>query len=110
MRIAVLGMGKVGSVLGRRWSEVGHQVTFGVRDKHDPGKRSQADAVKASLGSVREAVTSAEVVLLAVPWRAVPDVLKEAGDLAGKVVLDCTNPLHRQRRCPAGTGCGKARE
>jgi predicted dinucleotide-binding enzyme len=93
MKIAVIGMGKVGGVLGRRWAEVGHAVTFGVRDPDNPDKRDRARAAGASLASVRQAAADAEAVLLAVPWRAVPDALKEAGDLAGKVLLDCTNPL-----------------
>lgn len=49
--------------------------------------------MNASLTSVREAAVDADVALLAVPWRSVPDVLTAAGDLAGKVLLDCTNPL-----------------
>jgi predicted dinucleotide-binding enzyme len=93
VKIAVIGMGKVGGVLGRRWAGAGHQITFGVRDPGDPDKRERARAAGASLASVRKAAADAEVVLLAVPWRAVPDALKEAGDLAGKVLLDCTNPL-----------------
>ncbi len=93
MKIAVIGMGNIGSVLGRRCSEAGHQVVFGVRDPNDARKQSEARAAKASLASVREAVAQAEVVLLAVPWKAVPEVLREMGDLAGKVLLDCTNPL-----------------
>ncbi len=93
MRIGVLGMGKVGGVLGRRWARAGHQVVFGVRDPADPKKQADATAAGASVASVRQAAADAEVVLLAVPWRAVPDVLREAGNLAGKVLLDCTNPL-----------------
>jgi predicted dinucleotide-binding enzyme len=65
-------------------------VIFGVRD---PDKRDRARAAGASLAPVRQAAAEAEVVLLAVPWRAVSEVLREAGDLAGKVLLDCTNPL-----------------
>ena len=37
-----------------------------------------------------------DAVLLAVPWRAAPDALREAGDLAGKLVLDCTNPVNAE--------------
>jgi 8-hydroxy-5-deazaflavin:NADPH oxidoreductase len=92
MRIAVIGMSNVGSVLGRRWAEAGHQVTFCVRDPDDPKKRSQAEEAKAAIAPVSDA-TKAEAVLLAVPWAAVPDALKEAGDLSGKVLLDCTNPV-----------------
>lgn len=93
MRIAVLGMGKVGGVLGNRWAQAGHTVVFGVRDPDNPKKQAEAHAVKASLATVEEAAKGAEVVLLAVPLRAVPDALKAAGDLSGKVLLDCTNPL-----------------
>jgi predicted dinucleotide-binding enzyme len=93
MKIAVIGMGKVGGVLGRRWAEAGHEVVFGVREGHDPDKQARARAAGASLASVRLAAADAEVVLLAVPWRAVPDALGEVGELSGKVLLDCTNPL-----------------
>src|SRR3954454_17042624 len=93
VRIAVLGMGKVGGVLGRRWAQVGHGVAFGVRDPGNPDKQERARAAGASLASVRQAAADAEAVLLAMPWRAVPEVLKEAGELSGKVLLDCTNPL-----------------
>jgi predicted dinucleotide-binding enzyme len=92
MRIAVIGMGNVGSVLGRRWAGAGHQVTFCARDPDDPGKRSDAETAKASVGLV-SAAAQAEAVLLAVPWAAVPDALNAAGDLSGKVLLDCTNPV-----------------
>lgn len=93
MRIAVFGMGQVGQTVGRRWVEVGHSVAFGVREPGDARKQAEARAVNASLTSVREAAVDADVALLAVPWRSVPDVLTAAGDLAGKVLLDCTNPL-----------------
>jgi predicted dinucleotide-binding enzyme len=84
MRIAVIGMGNVGSVLGRRWAQAGHQVEFCVRDPDNPDKRAHAEKVKAAIGPVGDAA-HADVVLLAVPWGAVPDALKAAGDLGGKV-------------------------
>jgi hypothetical protein len=93
MRIAVVGMGTAGSVLGRRWAEAGHAVTFCVRDPEMPEKREAAKKAEAAIGPVSEADT-AEVVLLAVPWRAVPETLRAAGELAGRVVLDCTNPVN----------------
>src|SRR5947209_360327 len=93
MKIAVVGMGSVGAVLGRRWAAAGHAVTFGVRNPADPARRAEAAGMKASLASVRDAAAAAEVVVLAVPWGAVKDTLAAAGGLAGKVVLDCTNPL-----------------
>jgi predicted dinucleotide-binding enzyme len=85
-------MGNVGSVLGRRWAEAGHDVKFCVRDPDNPGKRARGEKVKATIGPVGD-TAQAEVVLLAVPWTAVPDALRAAGDLSGKVLLDCTNPV-----------------
>ena len=40
-----------------------------------------------------EAVAGAEVVLLAVPWPVAQETLAELGDLGGRVLIDCTNPL-----------------
>jgi predicted dinucleotide-binding enzyme len=92
MQIAVIGMGNVGTALGRRWTEAGHDVTFCVRDPDDAQKRAAVEDMKASIDSVQSAA-KAEVILLAVPWRAASDALKAAGDLSGKVLLDCTNPV-----------------
>jgi 8-hydroxy-5-deazaflavin:NADPH oxidoreductase len=85
MNIAVLGAGHVGSTLGKRFSQSGHQVRYGVPD---PAKHRDLGAV-----SVKEAASPAEVVVLAVPWPAAESAVKAAGDLTGKVVVDCTNPL-----------------
>jgi 8-hydroxy-5-deazaflavin:NADPH oxidoreductase len=93
MRIGVIGMGNVGSVLGRRWADLGHIVTFGVRDPGNKQKQAEAKRLGASIGPVRSAALC-DAILLAIPWNAVPDVLKAAGDLEGKVLLDCTNPVN----------------
>jgi 8-hydroxy-5-deazaflavin:NADPH oxidoreductase len=90
MRIAVIGMGNVGSALGKRWAEVGRQVTFCVRDPNDARKRFEAGKAKAGLGQLGDAA-KAETVLLAVPWSAAHDPLKAAGDLSGKVLLERLN-------------------
>ena len=93
MRIGIIGMGNVGSALGRQWTKVGHDVTFGVRDPGNAQKQAVANDMNASLGSVHDAARG-EAILLAVRWAAVPDALKAAGDLNGKVLLDCTNPVN----------------
>jgi 8-hydroxy-5-deazaflavin:NADPH oxidoreductase len=95
MRIAVIGTGNVGGALGTGWARAGHEVVFGTREpkveevsqllSRSPGKMSGA--------SVEVAVARAEVVALAIPWAAVPEVLGKIGPaLAGKVLIDCTNP------------------
>jgi 8-hydroxy-5-deazaflavin:NADPH oxidoreductase len=87
MKISILGAGNVGTTLGAGWTKKGHDVFFGVRDP----KKKPAPVGKSL--AVQEAVQASEVVILAVPWNAVPDALQSAGDLTGKIVLDATNPL-----------------
>jgi 8-hydroxy-5-deazaflavin:NADPH oxidoreductase len=80
MNIAVLGTGKVGSTLGARLASSGHDVVYGSRNPVEtPGTLSQ-----------RDAVTSADVVITAIPGTAVLSTLEEIGDdiLADKIVLD----------------------
>jgi len=95
MRIGILGAGSVGGTLGRRWAHGGHEVLFGVRDAADPKVRDLValSGAAARAGSVTEAASFGAVVVLATPWDAVESVLRSAGDLSGKTLLDCTNPL-----------------
>ena len=95
MRIGVIGAGNVGGTLGRSWVQKGHDVVFGVPN---PTARKMRELVKATggkarAGSVAEAAAHGEVVAFATPWAATEDAVRQAGDLAGKVILDCTNPL-----------------
>jgi 8-hydroxy-5-deazaflavin:NADPH oxidoreductase len=95
MNIAILGTGGVGSALGTRWAKAGHSITFGSRfpdsekvlellERCDSGARACLPA---------EAIASAEVILLAVPWPVAQETLAGLGDLTGRVLIDCTNPL-----------------
>ena len=91
MRIGIIGAGNVGYALGTGWIRAGHDVTFGIRDPQSPPSQGPA---RARYASVATAVQGAEATVLAVPWPAVSDVLAAAGDLTGKLLIDCTNPLH----------------
>ena len=95
MRIAVLGTGNVGSTLGRRWAKNGHEIIFGARDPESGKVRSLLSSIggSARATSVKEAVAASDVVVLTIPWDATQDVIREAGSLDGKIVIDCTNPL-----------------
>lgn len=93
MRIAVLGAGNVGGTLGRAWLGAGHQVVFGVRDAHSQKEATLAAETGAVVTGFAEAVEGADVVVLAVPFRAVDGVLQKTGPLHGKVVVDTTNHL-----------------
>jgi predicted dinucleotide-binding enzyme len=76
LKIGILGSGNVGGALGRVWAAKGHDIAF--------GKRGASNA---------EAAASAQVVVLTVPWPAAQEALNAAGNLAGKILVDCTNPL-----------------
>jgi 8-hydroxy-5-deazaflavin:NADPH oxidoreductase len=95
MKIAIIGAGSVGRALGRAWLGAGHEVTFGVRNPEDPKHRELGHVVGRSVhvADVPAAAAAAEVVVLATPWPATRSAIEAAGTLAGKLVLDCTNPL-----------------
>lgn len=88
MRIAVIGKGSVGGTLGSKWRAAGHDVVFGARGGAGEGPGG------APVRSIGDAVKDADVVVLAVPGQAVPDVANEHGAaLDGKVVVDAVNRM-----------------
>lgn len=95
MQIGILGAGNVGGALGRGWVRRKHTVRFGVPDPVSDRVRTLVQEIGegASAGSVSDAAGSADVLVLATPWSAVRSALVEAGNLAGKTLLDCTNPI-----------------
>ncbi len=95
MKIGIIGAGNVGGTLGKAWARKGHQVFFGVQRPQDEKVRQLVEAAgpNARAGSPAEAATFGEVVVLATPWPATQAAIQSAGNLAGKIVIDCTNPL-----------------
>src|SRR4051794_13987718 len=95
MKIGIIGAGNVGGTVGRRWAARGPDVLFGVRHPDDDKTRRLVAAVgpRARAGTVAAAASFGEVVVLATPWPATESAVRAAGDLAGKAVIDCTNPL-----------------
>jgi len=94
MKIAIIGAGNVGKALGSGWIKAGHNVTYGVRKPNE----SKNDALKseqpqASLGTNGDAARDAEIVVLSTPWGATEEAVRDCGSLAGKIVIDATNPL-----------------
>lgn len=92
MKIGILGSGLMGSRLGRLWARCGHEVTFSYSRNTAKLEKLARDA-GANHGSVVDAVQGADALLLAVHWSRVDDVLEQAGDLAGAVLLNCCVPL-----------------
>jgi 8-hydroxy-5-deazaflavin:NADPH oxidoreductase len=92
MRIGIIGSGRIGGNAGRLFAAAGHEVMFS--GSSDPAKLEAAAAEAgpgARAGTPREAVEFGEVVMVAVPWRALDDVLAQAGRLDGTIVIDTTN-------------------
>ena len=90
MNIAVIGAGRIGGNIARRLAGAGHQLTLAfARDTE--ALRDLADQIGAAVASPAEAVAAADVVVVSVPWSALPDALEQAGSLEGKVVIDTTN-------------------
>lgn len=95
MKIAIIGAGKVGGALGKAWAKAGHYIIFGVRS---PGQGKTQPPVAeigagATVQAVADAARSSDIIVLATPWPAVPDAIQAMGELRGKVLIDCTNPL-----------------
>ena len=94
MQIAIIGAGNVGGALGEGWARTGHAITYGVPDPSEARHRATAEAAGGSrLLPVPQAVQGADAIVLAVPFDAVGDALKAAGDLSGRLLVDVTNPL-----------------
>lgn len=91
MRIGILGNGGVAAGLGAAWVAAGHDVVIAGRSAERAA--AAAEKIGAASAPVAEAVRGRDAVLLAVPWSAVEPMLRAAGDLAGVVVIDPTNPV-----------------
>lgn len=93
MRIAIIGTGNVGAAIATGLRGKGHQVTLGARDLTKPEVLALAGAAGADLAAPATAAAGAELVILALPWAAAEAAIRALGDLSGKVVIDCMNPL-----------------
>jgi 8-hydroxy-5-deazaflavin:NADPH oxidoreductase len=95
MRVGILGSGLMGGKLGTLFARAGHGVVFSYARSHEKlnGLAREAGG-KARAGSPREAALEADALLLAVHWSRIDDVLNQAGDLSGKVIVSCSLPLN----------------
>jgi predicted dinucleotide-binding enzyme len=97
MKIGILGTGDVGRALGSGFVKHGHEVKIGSREAGNEKAeawRRQA-GYRASTGTFAEAAAFGEVVVVATLWSGTENALRLAGheNLAGKTVIDTTNPL-----------------
>lgn len=108
MKIAIIGAGNLGGALGKAWAKAGHAILFGVRDPAGGKTRPPLAEIGAAASSllIPDAVRSSDVVVLATPWAAVPEVITAMGDLNGRILIDATNPLFLNAEGSLGLSLG----
>jgi len=94
LRIGILGSGLMGGKLGTIFTRAGHDVVFSYARSEEKLSQLARDAQgKARAGTPADAARDADALLLAVHWSRVDDVLKQAGDVSGKVIVSCVLPM-----------------
>jgi hypothetical protein len=93
MSISIIGAGNVGMALGSAFTRRGQSVVFGVPDpeKYREAVSDLGDA--ASVASTAQAIAAGDVVILAVPYAALPAIAQSVPDWQGKILIDASNPL-----------------
>jgi predicted dinucleotide-binding enzyme len=93
-KIGIIGSGHVGSALGEVWAKGGHPVLFSSRNIENDRKLAADVGANARAGTPQEAAAFGDVILLAVPYSAFPELIKSVGaTLKGKVVINASNPF-----------------
>mgnify|MGYP001279712281 FL=1 len=94
LKIGIIGSGRIGSTLGELWLKAGHEVMFSSLDlEHDKALAARLGG-KARAGTSKEAAAFGEVLLIAVPYAALPQVGRDLGDVVkGKAIIDASNPI-----------------
>jgi predicted dinucleotide-binding enzyme len=97
MRAGILGSGLMGGKLGTLFARAGHEVVFSYARSQQKLMRLARDAGgNARAGTPHEAAQDADALLLAVHWSQIDEVLNQAGDLSGKVLISCSLPMNAQ--------------
>src|SRR5213596_3227392 len=99
MRVGILDSGLMGGKLGTIFARAGHEVVFSYARSMEKLKKLARGIDGKVHGSARagtpsEAARDADALLLAVHWSRVDDVLKQAGDVSGKVIVSCSLPMN----------------
>ena len=95
MRVGILGSGLMGAKLGTIFARAGHDIVFSYsKSKGKLEQLARGAGRHARAGSPADAARDADALLLAVHWSRVDDVLQQAGDLSGKVLISCSLPMN----------------
>jgi predicted dinucleotide-binding enzyme len=93
LRIGTIGAGNIGGAVGLEWAKAGHEILFSSRNPGELADLVRRAGPRARAGTPAEAAAFGDVVLIAVPYAALPQVGRDYASLMqGKVVIDCGNP------------------
>jgi predicted dinucleotide-binding enzyme len=97
LKIGVIGSGRIGGTMGEHWVKAGHEVLFSSRHPDTLKPLAERLGPKARVGTPREAAAFGDVVFLAVPYAAIPDLGRDlANELKGKIIVNASNPIPRR--------------
>jgi predicted dinucleotide-binding enzyme len=93
MKIGIIGAGHIGGTLAKLWVAAGYEVLLSSRHPDELKPLAKKLGPKARVGTPREAASFGDVVLVSVPYKALPELGRDLkAELAGKIVLDTCNP------------------
>jgi predicted dinucleotide-binding enzyme len=96
-KIGLIGTGRVGSALAGAWAKAGHELLLSSLDAEADKALAAKLGPNARAGTTREAAAFGDVVLVSVPYGALPAIGKSVGDLLkGKIVIDTSNPFENR--------------
>jgi 8-hydroxy-5-deazaflavin:NADPH oxidoreductase len=94
LKIGIIGTGKIGSALARYWARSGHELMLSSRHPEQLQSLAAELGPRVRVGTPQQAAAYGNVILLSVPYAAVPQVGQDyAGELAGKIIIDTSNPI-----------------
>jgi predicted dinucleotide-binding enzyme len=97
LKIGIIGTGRIGGALARHWTGAGHEVFMSSRHPEELEPLAKELGPRAHVGTPREAAAFGSVVLVSVPYGAMPQIGADfAAELAGKVIIDTSNPVERR--------------
>jgi predicted dinucleotide-binding enzyme len=97
LKIGIIGTGKIGGALARHWVAAGHEVLMSSRHPEELEALARELGPRAHVGTPREAAAFGSVVLVSVPYGAMPQIGTDfSGELRGKVIIDTSNPVERR--------------
>jgi predicted dinucleotide-binding enzyme len=94
MKIGIIGSGRIGGTIGELWAKAGHKVFFSSRHPDELKPLVEQSGPNAQAGTVQQAVAFGDVIFIAVPYSALPEIGRDnAAGLKGKIVLNASNPI-----------------